>query len=217
MVSPVINEQYYDGAFLVSEANNNRSRDGGYIDNATGADVLYNAGLVIAVSATGAATAARGAGDTGNGTASAVTVEPNAVFGSYTLTATSATEFAVADPAGASLGTLTVGTAFANQIGLTITAGGTAFVAGDSFTVSVTATNGNWVSWTGGTITTLAILYNRVWVSSGTAEPVAVVVRDCEVNRAEVLFDPAVTGAGNAATLMANAFAALATAGVIAR
>lgn len=218
MVSPVIYEQFYDGAFLVSEANGGRSRDAAVIDNSTGSDILYNAGLVMVQSTTGAATVSHAGTNVGNGTASAASVLAGAIYGAYSIIATSATEFTVQDPGGAFLAPLTVGTAYADEIGLTITAGSTAFVAGDTFTVSVTATNGNWISWTGGAISTpIGILYNRIYVSAGTAENVAMVTRDAEVNQLEVQFDPAVTGAGNAATLMATAFAALATAGIIAR
>lgn len=217
MVSPVIFEQFYDGAFLVSEANGGRSRDAGLIDNSTAADVLYNAGLVMTQTASGSATVAKGASDVGNGTASGASVLAGAIYGTYLLTAISATEFTVQDPGGAFLAPLTVGAAYADEIGLTITAGTTAFAVGDSFTVSVVATQGNWASWTGGTFTTLGILYNRIYVPAGSARNVAIVTRDAEVNQLEVQFDPAVTGAGNAATLIANAFAGLATVGIIAR
>lgn len=56
-----------------------------------------------------------------------------------TCTATSATSFSVVGSVSGSLGTATVGTPFTSaQIDFTITAGGTAYVAGDVWTISIT-------------------------------------------------------------------------------
>lgn len=77
--------------------------------------------------------------NTGNGTVGIVTAGKFAEVGTYTLTATAATKFAVVTPSGDLLKELTTGAAYAtDHIGLTITAGVVAFVAGDSFTVAVT-------------------------------------------------------------------------------
>ena len=85
----------------------------------------------------GAATA----GNTGNGTIGTLSVLPLAKNGAYKVTFSAATAFTVTDPFGNIIGAGVTGTAFSvgNQVQFTITAGGTAFVAGDSFTVTVTA------------------------------------------------------------------------------
>jgi hypothetical protein len=47
MVSPVLNENYYAGAFLVSQANGTRSRDSGIIKNTGGSDLVLQGGTVL--------------------------------------------------------------------------------------------------------------------------------------------------------------------------
>jgi hypothetical protein len=218
MTSPVINEQFYDGHFIVREAEGYRSRDPGVIDNSSGSDVLYEAGLIVSLNSAGAATtAAKAGGNTGNGTVGAVSYLAGNEFGAYVVTFTSATAYTVTAPSGDVIGNGVTGTAFANQIGFTITAGGTAFVAGDGFTITVTQQKPGWQSWTGGGFTQLAILYNRVWVSAGTFKKITVMQRDCEVNMAELQWDPAVLASGSVATLQASAIASLLLTGVVAR
>lgn len=84
---------------------------------------------------------AAGGGNTGNGTMTAgPTVTAGvAKSGAYSIKFTSATTFNVFDPQGRELAPGNTGVAYLNgDIGFTITAGGVAFVAGDSFTVTVT-------------------------------------------------------------------------------
>jgi hypothetical protein len=79
--------------------------------------------------------------NTGNGTVTAgPTVTPaSAQNGAYTIKFTAATTFNVFDPNGRELLPGSTGVAYSDGgIGFTITAGGTAFVAGDSFTVTTT-------------------------------------------------------------------------------
>jgi len=104
----------------------------------TGAALLKR-GSVLGQVTIGAAGAAVAGANTGNGTAGAVTVAANAQVGTYVLTATAATVFQVVAPDGRRLADLKTGIAYADEIGLTLTAGGTAFVAGDSFTVAIGA------------------------------------------------------------------------------
>ncbi len=89
-------------------------------------------------------TATAKTGNTGNGTVGSISLAPGGAFGNYTLAAISATEFTVTAPNGDSLGTATVGTAFNDIVAFTITAGTTAFVAGDSFTLSALQPSGYW-------------------------------------------------------------------------
>lgn len=218
MNSIVISEQFYTGAFLVSEATDFRSRDAGVIENGTAGPLQLNGALVVSQNTAGAATITARSGNQGNGAASAVVVQSGAGFGTYSLVATGATSFSVTDPLGNFLPALIVGTAYTDQIGLTITAGSAAFAAGDEFTVNVTATIGAWSSWTGGTFSRLGILYNRVMVEAMSSRNVSIVTRKAEINLAEIQFDPTVTAAADAASLITSAFAALATQnGVIAR
>ena len=95
----------------------------------------------MGVSITTRATA--GAANTGNGTISTPTLSIAAARGVYAIIFTSATAFSVTDPNGNAVGTGTTGTAF-NTGGLkfTITVGGTAFVASDSFSIDMPASNG---------------------------------------------------------------------------
>ena len=217
MVSPILNEHYYDGAFLVSEAMGYRSRESGIVDNSTGSDFLYDAGLVMNQVAAGTDAVVAKAGNTGNGTVGSSSVGATGKYGTYVLTALSPTSFSVTDPSGDALPNATVGTAYTGPLNFTIAAGGTAFVAGDGFTVNVTQQANTWVSWTGGAINRLGILWGRSHVYAGSFKKVAMVVRECEVNAAEVLWDPAVTSNANVATIQATAWAALAGQVVIGR
>ncbi len=217
MPSPVLFEGYYDGAFVVSMANGDLSMDPGYMDNATGADIQYSGGLVVVQAAAGVVASAS-SGNTGNGTIGSLSVGSLSEYGAYEVLMTSATAFQVIAPSGDVIGTGVAGTAFVGQVNFTLTAGGTAFVAGDSFALTVSLQQGAWKSWTGGSITTaIGILYNRVWVEAGNFAKVSIVRRNCEVNLSEIQWDPAVTGSGSVATLQATALAALAANNVIAR
>lgn len=76
--------------------------------------------------------------NTGNGTVGSISTGVGVLVGAYVLTATGATTFDVVDPEGNALANATVGTAYTEEgLSFTVTAGGTAFVAGDSFTLNV--------------------------------------------------------------------------------
>jgi hypothetical protein len=110
----------------------------------------FGGGTIAALGYQTGSTITPGGGNHGTGTAGALTVNGQATAGTYTLTATSATTFNVFLPGGAaaSPATLTVGTAYGGDFGVTIAAGGTAFQAGDSFTVTVpSASHDNTVRW----------------------------------------------------------------------
>ena len=95
--------------------------------------------LLVGQMLQGKASGALNVGAAGNGaiTMAAQPVLVGGALGAYTVTFTSATAFTVKDPSGNPVGAGAVGTAFANKIAFTIAAGGTAFVAGDGFTVTV--------------------------------------------------------------------------------
>ena len=93
-----------------------------------------------------------------------------AQVGAYAVEFIAPARFNVYDPFGNLVGEGTTGVAFANQIGFTITAGGTAFAAGDGFAVSK-AVNAN---------AGLIVPLNLVAID-GSQNPMGVVVRQTVV------------------------------------
>ncbi|KWR88773.1 head decoration protein [Cupriavidus sp. IDO] len=135
-------ETLHNGGFIVSQANGHQSIDQGTLTG--GVKVLAGTVLGTVTSAVTAAAAALGA-NTGNGTFGAITPQaaPATMIGVYNILFTAATAFTVTAPDGQTA-TGSTGVAFsALGVGFTITAGGTAFVAGDTFTVTTTAAPGN--------------------------------------------------------------------------
>jgi hypothetical protein len=76
---------------------------------------------------------------TGNGTIGTLSAADSTLAGVYTAKALTATNFNLLDAAGAILGNFNTGVTYTADNGLTlrITVGGTAFVAGDAFTITV--------------------------------------------------------------------------------
>lgn len=153
------------------------------------------------------AAAVAGGTNTGNGTSSAVTTTGVApVVGAYTVEFDDATHYVVSNPGGTVVGHGTTGVAFAGGgLGFTITAGGTAFVPGDSFAVTVAAGAGKWVPCTAaavdGSQNAAGICFA---LSDASLNDVmgAIVVRDCEVNTAELVWDASMNAASQAAALV---------------
>lgn len=130
---------------------------------------LMDIGLIVGrVAAAAAGAAAANAGNTGNGTVGTVTDLIGIQVGTYQVEFIAATKFNVIDPAGNLVGEGATGVAFANQLGLTITAGGTPFAVGDGFTVAVAAGSGK-------------IVPLSLTAADGSAVPVGVVVRQATV------------------------------------
>jgi len=104
-------------------------------------------GTVLGQQSSSPISASAAAGNTGNGTIGTLSVGASPKTGVYTAVATDATHFAVTDPEGNAVGTATAGAAFSTggQIGFTITAGGTAFVAGDEFDITVSDATGGYI------------------------------------------------------------------------
>lgn len=98
--------------------------------------------LAVGLVAASHGTATAGS-NTGNGTVGSISVFSGVTkTETITLTALSATKFDVEGSLSGPLGIATTGVAFNSpDIALTITAGGTAFVANDSFTISTVAAN----------------------------------------------------------------------------
>lgn len=163
------------------------------------------------------AVATAGGANTGNGTCSAVTTNGYApTVGVYTVEFDDATHFVVAAPNGQEIGHGAAGTPFsAGGLNFTITAGGTAFVPGDSFTVTVSAGTGKWVACTStavdGSQNAAGICFQ---VTDATLNDTwgPLVTRQCEVNASELVWDSSMTAANQAAAL-----ALLQAQGIIAR
>lgn len=146
------------------------------------------------------AVAVANGGNTGNGTSSAVTTTGYApTVGISTVEFADATHFVVRDPGGVEIGHGVAGTVFnGGGMSFTITAGGTAFVAGDSFAITVLDAAGKYVACVqtaaDGSQTPAAILYGGVDATLGD-QPCSIVTREAEVNASELIWD-ASWGAG---------------------
>jgi hypothetical protein len=141
-------------------------------------------GTVLGQQTTAAIEVAAGT-NTGNGTVGSTSLGASPEFGVYTLKATSATVFAVTDPEGNALGNATVGTAFtSSEVNFTITAGGTAFVANDSFTLTVLNATGNFIE-------------SVKTASDGSQTPVAVLADDADASSGPVSAGAYVSGEFN--------------------
>ncbi|WP_338523360.1 head decoration protein [Pseudomonas batumici] len=134
--------------------------------------------------------AAAAQGNTGNGTLGSISVGAAVEVGIYTITATSATVFSVIDPEGVVLGNATAGTPFTSaEINLTLTAGATAFVVGDAFTISVFDAVGTYVQ----CVRT---------ASDGSQNPVAILVDDADASLGPVTAGGYLAGEFNASKLI---------------
>lgn len=172
-------------AVIISEASNQRSRENITVTQ-TGT-ALASGTLLTKVDA-GAGTFAMDAGATGNPTAGTIVIGAAAIPGVYVIEFTAATKFTVEDPNGKTIGTGTLGTAFDKAgVGVTLTAGATPAVAGDTATITVAAGSGKYIAYTanGAAGPADAVLYNWLPAKTGDADAVAF-VRDAELNRFEL-------------------------------
>ncbi|MCP1376039.1 head decoration protein [Dyella lutea] len=133
------------------------------------------------------------AGNTGNGTIGSLSTGAAPKIGNYTLTATDATHFDVVDPEGVAVGAATVGTPFTSTgINFTLTAGGTAFAAGDSFTVQVSDAVGVYIE-------------SVKTASDGSQNPVAILADDADASAGPVSAGAYLAGEFNLAALTYDA------------
>jgi len=137
-------EARHAGEFILSELDGHGSRDN--ITIALNQTIIP--GMILGATEVVSALTSQviaGAGNTGNGVltlanpATSNTVQD----GDYILTATDAVHFSVQTPDGHEIGPLAVGQAFNKDVKLSIAAGSTAFVAGDSFVVRVGVEGGD--------------------------------------------------------------------------
>jgi hypothetical protein len=175
-------------AVILAEAHGQRSRENIVVTQAGAAleegTLLTRAGDTAP---TGAATP--DAGNTGNPTFGTINIGARAVPGQYRVRMTAPTKFDVEDPSGKTVGSGTLGAAFnKGGVSFTLTAGGTAAVDGDAFTITVAPGTGKYVPYTAGGAAGPAdgILLTRLHAKTGDSKAVGV-VRDCEVNRFELV------------------------------
>ena len=174
-------------AVILSEAPGQRSREN-IVVTQSGAEVLSGTLLSQSGDTATTGTAVATAGNTGNPTFGTIAVSAPAIPGVYKLTFTAATKFTVEDPNGVTIGNGTTGVAFSKVgLGFTLTAGGTAAVAGDEFSITVAAGTGKYIPYTanGAAGPADAVLYNYLPAITGDAKAVAF-VRDAELNRFEL-------------------------------
>lgn len=178
----------------------------------TAGDTAFVAGDSFAIATTVAvgkptAAAVAGAANTGNGTSSAVTTTGYApTLGVYTVEFDDSTHFVVSAPNGQEIGHGVAGTQFSGGgLNFTITAGGTPFVPGDSFTITVAAGAGKWVPCTAaavdGSQNAAGICFG---LSDASLNDVygAIVTRACEVNASELVWDTSMSAASQAVALV---------------
>lgn len=187
----VLHEGQHTGEFIVTEANGSLSRDAVTVLSGQNLQPGHVLGKVAAGTAIGAAAS----GNTGDGAISAIAAGTAAKEGVYVVTciepAANGGTFSVEDPDGVTVGTASVGTAFAGPVAFTIADGTTDFAAGDRFTITVAAGPGKYKEYnpanTDGSQTAVAILYAAVDASAGD-QPGVIIARHAEVNAFELVW-----------------------------
>lgn len=181
MTTPLYNSpQIVD--FVISEGDDFLSRDNAVV---TQTGTAIKSGTILTQVDTGTGAFAMDAGATGNPTSGAITVGAAAIPGAYVIEFTAATKFTVEAPNGVTIGTGTLGAAFsAGGLGFTLTAGGTAAVAGDTAKITVAAGTGKYIPYTAGGAAGVAsaILYTGLPAATGDKK-VVVFNKDIEVSR----------------------------------
>ena len=133
-----------------------------------------------------AGTGVAGGTNTGNATIAGEVANDTASSGSYRIEALTATTFKVIAPNGLSLDAIaTAGSAYSDQIGFTITAGGTPMVAGDYFSIAVTVGLGKQTSFTTGSVPS-TVMYEDVDASGG--DTIGYAYRNADIKASEVDF-----------------------------
>ena len=169
--------------FVLSEAPGQRSRDNIMV-NQTGAAVP--SGTVLSVKTAGVGEFLHDPAATGNSTIGAIVIGAAAKYGVYTGVFTSPTVAAVKDPSGAAVANATLGAAFnTGGLGFTLTAGATAHVVGDKFSIDVTPAALTYAP-AAGADSQDAVLYSALPAQTGSFEAVGFTA-DCEVKRSALV------------------------------
>ncbi|ODN70213.1 head decoration protein [Methylobrevis pamukkalensis] len=205
-----LTEARHAGGFIVSEANNFRSRDEVVIAEGE----VVAAGQVLAAlygDALTAVSAAKSGGNTGNGTLTmdaTTPVLPGAKPGVYTVRCITAASnggtFRVEDPDGNVLGDVAVGSAFTDDIKFAIADGSSDFIVGDGFDITLTldAADVVWVAFdhdgTDGSQYAAGFAYDAYDATDAAVRGVGL-VRDCEICEADVTWPSGMTAGEKAA------------------
>lgn len=214
----ILTQRQMTAEFLVSEANDFRSRTTGAV---TAGSSALEPGAILGGVITGTATATAGGSNTGDGTMTVDATTPviaNGQVGTYTATcitaATNGGTFRVTDPKGNVLGDVDVGDTFANQIKFVINDGATDYAVGDTFTVLTTITSIAYelldLAATDGSQYPAGILWEEV--AATETETRTIICRDAEVVADHLTYSASATDAQKVATN-----AALAQLGIITR
>jgi len=209
-------EGQHTAEFLISEANNTRSREKVAIAQGN----VLSAGSVVGQYTSDAATSTPGT-NTGDGVMGAITVNDKARMGDYIVTIDEAVadagEFTVTDPLGDLVGIGTVGVLFdvGETIAFTLADGATDFIVGDTFTIAVTEVSGKYAeldpSASNGLEAAGGILYAGIDTTEQGLDA-TIIVRDAEVGENDLQWGDAVT-----AEQQVTALTELTALGIIAR
>jgi len=159
-------------------------------------------GLVLGTILVAAAAAQAFAGNTGNGAMGAITVGAGAVAGVYKLVfiepASNGGRFVVEDPTGKVVGVGTVAVAFAGGgLGFTLADGGTDFVSGDGFDITVAAGSKKRVAYdptgTDGRQVASGVLWDREVDATSADQKAVAVERQAIISPAGLLWGAGVT------------------------
>lgn len=214
MPVPVFNEALHAGAFIVSEASGNQSRENALI----AASQTLVAGHVLgktAVIASTTSSAAPDAGNTGNGAITLDATNPvlaaaiNGVYRAVCIAvAANGGTFAVFDPEGVEIGRVAVGATFNNQIKFVIADGAVDFTAGDAFSITVGiegVMDEQFKAFdpaaTDGAQRAAAILVYPVTTGAGVTMRRAVIRRLAEVRASDLTWPGGITAAQKAAAI----------------
>lgn len=200
MVSPVLTEHRWGGAYLVSEARGERARDQVLMKQQNPAGTIVDGGTVLGQILDGtAAVFAMVAGATGNPTSGAIVIGAGVIEGVYAGEMRDATHFDLFNPNGDLVGEGVFAAPFVGGgLTFTLTAGGTACVVGDKFTITMGANADvnkyvplNLAAADGSQIAA-AIMYNTEDVSQADTK-ITVTVRASEVNGGELTYPAGAT------------------------
>ena len=203
------------GSWLKGEAESPplHSREQITILAGSGAERVLTSGMVLGeitkdIVSVGAAVA----GNTGDGTMGAVTEAAGLKLGVYKVTfiepATNLGSFIVEDPDGVNVGSGVVGSVFTGGgVSFTIADGATDFVAGDAFTITVSAGSGKLVQLTlaafDGSEVAAGLLLSDATAPDGTDKAAVAIVRDATINDQAIVW-PAGASAGQKVTALAE-------------
>lgn len=196
---------------LAVEDINGLSRQTGIVLAGAGSERALSLGTVIGSRLLGDITiAAKAGGNTGNGALGTASRGAHAKVGAYVVTCIAAAAdggwFQVVDPDGYRLADALVGVAYAGpQVNFTIADGGTDFVVGDGFSLTIAKGDGKWVQLdpaaTDGTQLAYGVLLAPVTAPDGTDVPAQALVRLATIIDTGLVWPAGISAPAKAAAL----------------